>query len=126
VNRKIITYGEYFNEFYLKLDKEVQEKVDWVFQLVKAVDQIPKKFFQHLEGTDGIYEIKVEFESNIFRILCFFDEGHLVVLINSFQKKTQKTPKGEIILAKKLKTQYFIDKKLKDKNEKGNRKNVKK
>jgi phage-related protein len=126
VNRKITTYGEYFNEFYLKLDKEVQEKVDWVFQLVKAVDQIPKKFFQYLEGTDGIYEIKVEFESNIFRILCFFDEGHLVVLINSFQKKTQKTPKGEIILAKKLKTQYFIDKKLKAENEKGNRKNIKK
>ena len=126
MNRKITTYGEYFNEFYSKLEKEVQEKVDWVFQMVKAVDHIPKKFFQHLEGTDAIFEIRVEFESNIYRILCFFDEGHLVVLINSFQKKTQKTPKTEISLAKKLKKQYFIDKKLKAENEKGNRKNIKK
>ena len=126
MNRKIKTYGDYFDNFYLALDKDVQEKIDWVFQLVKTVDQIPKKFFQHLESTDGVYEIRVEFESNIYRILCFFDEGHLVVLINSFQKKTQKTPKAEIELAKKLKKQYFIDKKLKLENEKGNRKNIKK
>ena len=126
MNRKITTYGEYFNEFYSKLETEVQEKVDWVFQMVKSVDQIPKKFFQHLEATDGIYEIRVEFESNIYRIFCFFDEGHLVVLINSFQKKSQKTPKKEIELAKKLKKQYFIDKKLNAENEKSNRKNIEK
>lgn len=126
MNRKITTYGKHFIEFYTKLDKEIQEKVDWVFQMVIAVDHIPKKFFQHLEGTDGIFEIRVEFESNIYRILCFFDEGHLVVLINSFQKKTQKTPKAEIALAKKLKKQYFIDKKLKSENEKAKRKNIKK
>ena len=118
MNRKITTYGDYFNDFYSKLEKEVQEKVDWVFQMVKAVEQIPKKFFQHLETTDGIYEIRVEFESNIYRIFCFFDEGHLIVLINSFQKKSQKTPKKEIELAKKLKKQYFIDKKLTAENEK--------
>ena len=118
MNRKITTYGDYFNDFYSKLEKEVQEKVDWVFQMVKAVEQIPKKFFQHLETTDGIYEIRVEFESNIYRIFCFFDEGHLVLLINSFQKKSQKTPKKEIELAKKLKKQYFIDKKLTAENEK--------
>ena len=119
MNRKITTYGNYFNEFYSKLEKEVQEKVDWVFQMVKAVDQIPKKFFQHIETTEGIYEIRVEFESNIYRIFCFFDEGHLVVLINSFQKKSQKTPTREIELSKKLKKQYFIDKKLKAEIEKG-------
>jgi phage-related protein len=126
VNRKIKTYGDYFNNFYFDLDKDAQDKIDWVFQLIKTVDHIPKKFFQHLESTDGVYEIRVEYESNIYRILCFFDEGHLVVLINSFQKKTQKTPKAEIELAKKLKKQYFIDKKLKLENEKGNRKNIKK
>ena len=125
MNRKITTYGEYFNDFYSNLEKAVQEKVDWVFQLVKAVDQIPKKFFQHLETTDGIYEIRVEFESNIYRIFCFFDEGHLVVLINSFQKKSQKTPKKEIEMAKKLKTQYFIDKKLKTEIEKGKKSKLK-
>jgi phage-related protein len=125
VNRQISTYGKYFNEFYSKLDKDLQDKIDWVFELIKAVHQIPKKYFQHLESTDGVYEIRVEYESNIYRILCFFDEGNLIVLINSFQKKSQKTPKQEIELAKKLKKQYFIDKKLKAENEKGNRKNIK-
>jgi phage-related protein len=125
VNRQISTYGKYFNEFYFKLDKDLQDKIDWVFELIKAVNQIPKKYFKHLESTDGVYEIRVEYESNIYRILCFFDEGNLIVLINSFQKKSQKTPKQEIELAKKLKKQYFIDKKLKAENEKGNRKNIK-
>jgi phage-related protein len=125
VNRQIVTYGKYFNEFYSKLGKDLQDKIDWTFELIKAVNQIPKKYFKHLESTDGVYEIRVEFESNIYRILCFFDEGNLVVLINSFQKKSQKTPSSEIELAKKLKKQYFIDKKLKAENEKGNRKNIK-
>ena len=125
MNRQIVTYGKYFTEFYSKLDKDLQDKIDWTFELIKAVNQIPKKYFQHLESTDGVYEIRVEFESNIYRILCFFDEGNLVVLINSFQKKSQKTPSSEIELAKKLKKQYFIDKKLNAENEKRNRKNIK-
>ena len=125
MNRQIVTYGKYFNEFYSKLEKDLQDKIDWTFELIKAVNQIPKKYFKHLESTDGVYEIRVEFESNIYRILCFFDEGNLVVLINSFQKKSQKTPSSEIELAKKLKKQYFIDKKLKAENEKRNRKNIK-
>lgn len=126
MNRKLSTYGKYFIEFYSKLDKDLQEKIDWIFELVKTVDFIPKKYFQHLENTDGIFEIRIEYESNIYRVLCFFDEGNLVILINAFQKKTQKTPKSEIELARKLKKQYFIDKKLNAENEKGNRKNIKK
>lgn len=108
------------------MDKNLQAKIDWVFELVKTVDHIPKKYFEHLENTEGIFEIKIEFESNIYRIFCFFDEGNLIILINAFQKKTQKTPKSEIELAKKLKKQYFVDKKLNAENEKGNRKKVKK
>jgi len=112
MNRTIITYGDYFLNFYSALNEEVQEKIDYVFELVKTVDVIPKKFFQHLEGTDGLFEIRVEFESNIYRIFCFFDAGRLVVLANAFQKKTQKTPKQDLELAIKLKKQYFIDKKI--------------
>lgn len=126
MKRTLSTYGKYFLEFYSILDKDLQEKIDWVFELVKTLDFIPKKYFQHLENTDGLYEIRIEFKSNIYRIFCFFDEGNLVILINAFQKKTQKTPTPEIELAKKLKKQYFIDKKLKAENEKGNRKNIKK
>ncbi len=124
MKRSISTYGKYFTEFYKSLDKKVQDKIDWVFELIKTVDFIPKRFFEHLENTDGIYEIRVEYESNIYRIFCFFDEGNLVVLINSFQKKSQKTPKNEIEMAKKLKKQYFTDKKIEKENE--NRKKIKK
>jgi phage-related protein len=124
MQRSISTYGKYFFEFYNDLDKKVQDKIDWVFELIKTVDLIPKRFFEHVVNTDGIYEIRVAYESNIYRIFCFFDEGNLVVLINSFQKKSHKTPKNEIEFAKKLKKQYFVDKKIETENE--NRKKIKK
>ncbi len=67
-----------------------------------------------MEGTDGLYEIRIEFESNIYRVFCCFDKGNLVILFNAFQKKTQKTPKNEIDLALKLKDEYFNSKKKKN------------
>jgi phage-related protein len=124
--RTLTTYGNHFMKFYSSLDTEVQEKIDWVFELVKVADKIPKKFFEHLKGTDGIYEIRVAYESNIYRIFCFFDKGNIVVLINSFHKKTQKTPPKEIELAEKLKKQYFIDKKIDNENKDNSGKKVKK
>jgi phage-related protein len=67
----------------------------------------------HITGSDGIFEIRIEVGSNIFRIFCCFDKGNLVILFNAFQKKTQKTPKKEIELAEKLKKEYFEQKKKK-------------
>ena len=64
-----------------------------------------------MSGTEGLYEIRIEFEGNIYRIFCCFDKGNLVLLFNGFQKKTQKTPKKEIDLAQKLKNEYFEAKK---------------
>jgi phage-related protein len=122
MNRTISTYGKHFIDFYSELDEEVQAKIDYVFELVKSLDVIPTRFFKHLD--DGLFEIRVEFESNIYRIFCCFDAGHLVVLLNAFQKKTQKTPKQELKLAKELKKQYFIDKQIDKKD--GKRKKVKK
>jgi phage-related protein len=116
MQRQLKTYGNYFLDFYKSLDEKIQEKIDWVFEIVKTADHIPKKFFDHLTGSNGLFEIRIEFESNIYRVLCFFDKGNLVILINSFQKKTQKTPPKEIVLAEKLKKQYFIDKKIDDEN----------
>ena len=57
-----------------------------------------------MSETEGLYEIRIEFEGNIYRIFCCFDKGNLVLLFNGFQKKTQKTPKKEIDLAQKKKT----------------------
>ena len=71
---------------------------------------VPEKFFKHLEGTEGLFEIRIKVSSDIFRIFCFFDEGNLVILINGFQKKTDKTPKNEIEKAERLKQRYYEDK----------------
>ena len=105
--RKIIFHEHYFTELYLEQTDKVQEKIDYVFKILRTVQNVPKKFFDHMTGTDGLYEIRIEFESNIYRIFCCFDKGNLVILFNGFQKKSQKTPKKEIDLALKLKDEYF-------------------
>ena len=68
--------------------------------------QVPEKYFQHLKGTKGLYEIRVEVGNNIYRIFSFFDKGNIVVLGNAFQKKTQKTPKQELEKALKIMEEY--------------------
>ncbi len=88
-----------------------------MLKIVRTVDKIPKKYFDHLTGTKGLFEIRVESESTIFRIFCCFDEGNLVILFNAFQKKSQRTPVEEIKLAEKLQKEYFIQKLEKQKTE---------
>ena len=111
VQRQIIFHGNYFMDFYLEQPEKVQEKIEFVFKVIRTVQNVPKKFLEHLTGTDGLYEIRVEFESNIYRIFCCFDKGKLVILLNGFQKKTQKTPKSEIEKAKTLMDEYYGNKK---------------
>ena len=66
---------------------------------MEDLQRVPETYLKHIEDSDGLYEIRVQVGSDIFRIFCFFDQGQLVVLANGFQKKTQKTPKNEIDLA---------------------------
>ena len=90
--------------------KVVRDKINFVLQMVETQRMIPKKFFRFIEGSDGIYEIRVEIESNIYRIFCCMDEGALVVLFHGFQKKSQKTPLKEIKKAETIKKEYFKSK----------------
>ena len=108
--RQIIYFKDYYKEFFDSQTEKIKDKIDYVLFLITVADRIPKKFFQYIEGTDGLFEIKVEFEGNIFRIFCCFDEGFLVVLFNGFQKKTQKTPPKEIDKALRIKKEYFESK----------------
>ena len=78
--------------------------------MIKQVEKVPLKFLSPMTGYDGLFEIRIEYQSNIYRIFCCFDEGRLVVLFNGFQKKTQKTPKKEIEKAMRLKNEYFKNK----------------
>jgi len=107
--RSLKVYGRNFWEFYNKQTLKVQERILWTIRVIKDIQFVPEKYLKHI--SDGIYEISVSSGSNIFRIFCFFDEGQLVIVLNGFQKKTQKTPIDEIEKAKKLKRQYYEDKK---------------
>ena len=101
-------FKDYFWEFYNKQSKSVQTKIDYVLHIIITVEIIPKKFFKHVE--DGIYEIRIKSESDIYRIFSFFDEGKLVILLHGFTKKSQKLPRKEIDRAKKLRRDYYESK----------------
>ncbi len=108
--RSIFYYKNYYLDFYVTLSPEVRKKFNWTLQLISEIDRVPEKYFSHMTGSSGLFEIRVEVGSNIYRTFSFFYEGKLIVLINGFIKKTQKTPKSEIELAEKLKKQYFDEK----------------
>jgi phage-related protein len=108
--REIFYYKHYYLEFFADLKPEAKKKFNWTLKLLTCVDRIPEKFLKHIEGTSGIYEIRVEAGSDIYRVFCFFDKGKIIVLGNGFQKKTAKTPQNELKLAERLKKEYFDEK----------------
>ena len=109
-HRTIIFYEDYFQAFFSRQREKVREKIIWTLSLLQELPRIPETYLKHIEETEGLYEIRVQHGSDIFRIFCFFDEGKLVVLANGFQKKTQKTPKKEIALALRIKSDYENEK----------------
>lgn len=103
--RRVITYGGYFEAFMAVLTPDQQRKIKYGLLLLKTVDRLPTKFVKHLE--DGLYELRTEFEGNIFRTFFIFDHGNLVVLFNGFHKKSLKTPRTEIEKAKRIRQEYY-------------------
>jgi phage-related protein len=110
--RRIIFYRDYFLNFFSQQDEATQRKIEFTMELIRSIERVPIKFFKYLEGTDALYEIRVRSGKKQIRIISFLDEGNLVILINSFVKKSMKIPKKEIDLAERLKKKYF-NKKLK-------------
>ena len=110
-HRTIIFYKNYFDDFFIEQRDKVKWKIIWTFDLIEKHQRVPEIYLKHIENTDGLYEIRVQQGSDIFRIFCFFDQGKLVVLANGFQKKTQKTPKQEIEKALKIKEEYENERK---------------
>ncbi len=108
--RQIVYYKDYFLNFFKQQTEKVKEKIDYVLFVLTVAERIPQKFFQHVEGTDGLYEIRAEYQGNIFRIFCCFDEGNVVILFNGFQKKSQKTPTVKIDKALRIMNEYFTEK----------------
>jgi phage-related protein len=108
--RDTYVYQNYFWDFYNNQKQEVQDKIDYVIGLVRSLQIVPERFLKHMEGTDGLFEMRVKVGSDIYRIFCFFDQGRLVILLNGFQKKQDKTPRQEIVRAERLKKEYYDSK----------------
>ena len=108
--REIKFYKHYFNEFFVAQTDKVRRKIAQTLVWIQTIDRLPVSILKSIEGKKGLYEIRVEYAGNIYRVFCCFDEGSLVILFNGFQKKTQKTPASEIDKAERLMNEYFNNK----------------
>lgn len=106
-HREIKFYKHYFNEFYVAQNEKVRRKIAQTLVWLQTIDRLPITILKSIEGKKGLFEIRIEFGGDIFRVFCCFDEGSLVILFNGFQKKTQKTPLSEIEKAERLMKEYF-------------------
>ena len=108
MRREIYVYKNYFYDFIDSLSEKVVDKIDYALALLESQDKVSKKFVKDLR--DDIYELRAEYDSNIYRVFFIFDNGNIVILFNGFQKKSQKTPQNELNKAIKLKEEYYASK----------------
>jgi phage-related protein len=108
MKRRITTYGGYYEHFIETLSPKELVKLDYIISLLETRDRMPTKFIKYI--WDGLYELRLEYDSNIYRVFFIFDKDCIVVLFNGFQKKTSKTPENEINKALKIKEEYYGNK----------------
>jgi len=105
--REIIAYKDHFEDFLKSQPIKVQNKIFKIIEAIETLERIPTTYLKLISGTNGLYEARIQLGSDIWRVFCFFDKGRLVILLNGFQKKTEKTPKNEIDKAKNLMNEYY-------------------
>lgn len=105
MERKIRAYKNYFSDFINSIDAGAVKKIRYVLDMLKVQSRVCEKFVKSIR--DGLYELRAEYEGNIYRVFFIFDKGNIVILFNGFQKKTQKTPESEIKKALALKEEYY-------------------
>jgi phage-related protein len=110
-HRTIVFYKSYFEDFFVKQNSKVKNKIIWTFDLIEELPRIPERYLKHIGNAGDLYEIRVQFGSDGYRIFCFFEEGKIIVLANGFLKKSKKTPDREIEKAIKIKGEYEREKK---------------
>ena len=113
MKRTIITFGGYFEEFIDGLTEKEVQKIDYLLTLLRTQDRLPIKFIKVIR--ENVYELRIEYNSNIYRVFFICDEDKIVVLFNGFQKKTQKTPSNEIEKAIRIKNEYYEHKQQQNK-----------
>jgi phage-related protein len=105
--REVVEFENHFSEFLKKQPVNVQNKIFKIIEAIETLERVPSKYLKMLVGTNGLYEARIQLGSDIWRVFCFFDNGKLVILLNGFTKKTQKTPKNEIEKALQLMKKYY-------------------
>ena len=108
MKRIITTYGGYFEQFIATLSEKELLKLNYIISLLETNDRVPTRFIKFIR--DELFELRMEYSSNIYRVFFIFDEDKIVVLFNGFHKKKQKTPTKEIDKALKIKEAYYADK----------------
>ena len=108
MKRVILTYGGYFERFIMTLNEKERKKIDYIIWLMTTIDRVPTKFIRYIR--DGLYELRISYNGNIYRVFFIFDENNIVVLFNGFNKKSQKTPANEIEKALRIRDEYYADK----------------
>jgi phage-related protein len=108
--REVVAYQSFFKEFLERQPTKVQNKIFKVIEAVEFLERVPENYLKSIKGRSGLYEIRIQLGSNIWRVFCFFDENRLVILLNGFVKKTQKTPRWELDIASKLMMEYYENK----------------
>lgn len=98
-------YKTYFQEFMATLTPMQRHKIDYSIDMLRTRDRVSAKFVKHIR--DGLFELRAEYEGNIFRVFFVFDGSDIVVLFSGFQKKTQQTPEREIKKALAIKKEYY-------------------
>jgi phage-related protein len=111
--REVIAYKHYFEDFLKKLPIKAQDKIFKIIEAIETFERVPSNYLKYIKGTEGLFEARSKPGSDIWRVFCFFDDGKLVILLNGFTKKTQKTPKKEIAKAERLMKKYYKEKKSK-------------
>ena len=109
--REIIAYRNYFEDFLIQQPIKVQNEIFKILEAIETLERIPTNYLKLIVGTSGFYEARIQSGTDIWRVFCFFDKGKLVILLNGFQKKTQKTPKTEIEKALTLMKEYYENRK---------------
>ncbi|MDR1417009.1 MAG: type II toxin-antitoxin system RelE/ParE family toxin [Prevotellaceae bacterium] len=108
MKRTIIAFGSYYSEFMETLNEKEALKLKYILSLLETKNRMPVKFIKYIR--DGLYELRMEYDGNIYRVFFIFDDGNIVVLFNGFHKKKQKAPIGEIKKALRIKEEYYANK----------------
>ena len=111
MRRRIIAFGTYYHDFMKTLSEKEGKKIKYILSLLEREDRLPTKFIKHIQEYGNLYELRMRYENNIYRVFFIFDNDCIAVLFHGFQKKTQKTPKSEIEKAVKIRAEYYEYKK---------------